>query len=99
MANTMRHALSNVASNSRRANNPLPPLIVGLALILFWVLASALQIQTSEAFLLRGPALTFAPNCGVLRHPLDLVQCHLTAAMAKQTMARWGVDLIYLVCV
>jgi hypothetical protein len=29
MANTMRHALSNVAANSRRMNSPIPVLIVG----------------------------------------------------------------------
>src|SRR5260370_41788669 len=90
MANTMRHALSNVAANSRRANSPLPLLIVGLALILFWALASVLQIQTSEAFLLRGPAVTFVPNWGVLKQPLDLVQGHLTTDMAKATMWGWG---------
>src|SRR5258708_28388521 len=99
MANTMRHALSNVAANSRRANSPLPLLIVGLALILFWVLASVLQIQTSEAFLLRGPAVTFVPNWGVLKQPLDLVQGHLTTDMAKATMWGWGIELIYLVCI
>ena len=99
MANTMRHALSNVAANSRRANSPLPLLIVGLALILFWVLASVLQIQTSEAFLLRGPAVTFVPNWGILKQPLDLVQGHLTTDMAKATMWGWGIELIYLVCI
>src|SRR5258708_39058456 len=99
MANTMRHALSTVAANSRRANSPLPLLIVGLALILFWVLASVLQIQTSEAFLLRGPAVTFVLNWGVLKQPLDLVQGHLTTDMAKATMWGWGIELIYLVCI
>ena len=99
MAHTMRHALSNVAANSRRANSPLPLLIVGLALILFWVLASVLQIQTSEAFLLRGPAVTFVPNWGILKQPLDLVQGHLTTDMAKATMWGWGIELIYLVCI
>src|SRR5260370_21397890 len=99
MANTMRHALSTVAANSRWANSPLPLLIVGLALILFWVLASVLQIQTSEAFLLRGPAVTFVPNWGILKQPLDLVQGHLTTDMAKATMWGWGIELIYLVCI
>jgi uncharacterized membrane protein YjjP (DUF1212 family) len=88
MANTMRHALSNVAANSRRMNSPIPVLLVGLALILFWVLASVLQIQTSEAFILNGPAVTFVPNWGVLKQPLDLVQGHLTTDMAKAVM--WG---------
>jgi hypothetical protein len=51
---SMRHALSNVAANSRRMNSPIPVLLVGLALLVFWVLASMLQIQTSEAFILKG---------------------------------------------
>ncbi len=63
----MRSALSNVVSNSKRTNSPLPVLLVGLALLVFWVLASLLQIQTSEAFILKGPVVTFVPNWGILR--------------------------------
>src|SRR6266446_9061077 len=99
MANTMRHALSNVAANSRRMNSPIPVLLVGLEFILFWVLASLLQIQTSEAFILNGPAVTFVPNWGVLKQPLDLVQGHLTIDMAKATIWGWGIELVYLVCI
>jgi hypothetical protein len=96
---SMRHALSTVAANSRRANSPIPLLLIGLALIVFWVLASLLQIQTSEAFILNGPAVTFVPNWGVLKQPLDLVQGHLTIDMAKATMWGWGIELVYLVCI
>ncbi len=39
MAKNMRGTLSNVVSNSKRANSPLPVLLVGLALLVFWVLA------------------------------------------------------------
>src|SRR5260221_11601548 len=99
MANTMRHALSNVAANSRRMNSPIPVLLVGLNLILFWVLASVLQIQTSQAFILRGPAVTFVPNWGVLKQLLDLVQGHLTTDMAKAVMWGWVIELVYLVCI
>ena len=99
MAKNMRYAPSNVVSNSRRANSPLPVLLVGLALLAFWVLASLLQIQTSEAFILKGPVVTFAPDWGVLRQPVDLVQGHLHPDMAKATMWGWGIELIYLVCI
>ena len=96
---SMRHALSNVAANSRRMNSPIPVLIVGLALLIFWVLASMLQIQTSEAFILKGPVVTFVPDWGVLRQPLDLVQGHLSIDLAKAVMWGWGIELVYLVCI
>jgi len=96
---SMRNALSNVAANSRRTNSPLPMILLGLALIVFWLLASLLQIQTSEAFLLRGPVVTFAPNWSMLKQPVELVQGQLTSDMAKATMWGWGIELIYLVCI
>lgn len=98
MAN-MRGAFSNVANNSRRPNSPLPLLVLGLALILFWAITSLLQIQTSEAFILNGPTVTFAPNWSVLKQPLDLVQGHLSPDMAKAAIWGWGIELIYLVCI
>ena len=99
MAKNIRYALSNVAGNARRANSPLPVLLVGLGLVLFWVLASVLQIQTSEAFILRGPVVSFVPNWGILRQPFDLMGGHLTPDQAKATMWGWGIELIYLVCI
>ena len=96
MANNLRHAFSTA---SRRAASPIPVILVGLGLILFWVLASMLQIQTSEAFLLNGPAVTFVPDWGILKQPVDLVQGHLTTDMAKGVMWGWGIELIYLVCI
>ena len=98
MAN-MRSAFSNVATNSRRPNSPLPLLLLGLALIVFWAITSLLQIQTSEAFILNGSVVTFVPNWSILRQPLDLVQGHLTSEMAKATVWGWGIELIYLVCI
>ena len=99
MAKNIRGTLSNVVTNSRRTNSPLPVLLVGLALLAFWVLASVLQIQTSEAFILKGPAVTFAPNWDILRQPFDLMGGHLKAEMAKASMWGWGIELIYLVCI
>ena len=96
---SMRSAFSNAAANARRPHSPLPVLVLGLALIVFWLLASLLQIQTSEAFILNGPAVTFNPDWGILRQPVDLVQGHLTPAMAKAAMWGWGIELIYLVCI
>jgi hypothetical protein len=98
MAN-MRSTFSNVATNSRRPNSPLPMLLLGLALIVFWLLVSLLQIQTSEAFILNGPVVTFVPNWNILKQPLELVQGHLTTGMAKATVWGWGIELIYLVCI
>ncbi len=87
---SMRNALSNVAANSRRPNSPIPLLLIGLACVVFWLLASLLEVQTSEAFLLHGAVVTFNPNWSILRQPVDLVQGHLWG---------WGIELIYLVCI
>jgi hypothetical protein len=54
MAHTMRHALSTVAANSRRANSPLPLLIVGLALILFWVWPACCKSRPVKRFCCAG---------------------------------------------
>jgi hypothetical protein len=95
----MNQVVSNVVANSRRANSPIPLLLIGLACIVFWLLASLLEIQTSEAFLLHGAVVTFNPNWSILRQPVDLVQGHLSADMAKAAMWGWGIELIYLVCI
>jgi len=96
MANTQT---TTTPASSRRGISPLPLLIVGMALIAFWVLASMLQIQTSEAFILKGPVVTFVPDWGVLKQPLDLVQGHLSIDLAKAVMWGWGIELVYLVCI
>jgi hypothetical protein len=99
MAKNIRNALPNLVANSRRANSPLPVLLVGLAVLVFWVLASVLQIQTSEAFILKGPVVTFAPNWDILRQPFDLMGGHLKSDTAKAAMWGWGIELIFLVCI
>lgn len=99
LSKNARVALSNVVSNARSANSPLPILLVGVALLAFWILASVLQIQTSEAFILNGPTVSFAPNWQILRQPFDLMGGHLTADAAKAVMWGWGIELIYLVCI
>lgn len=100
MAKYSHTALPTVpTAPTRRGHSPLPVLLVGLALLLFWVLASLLQIQTSEAFILRGPVVSFVPNWGILTQPVALVQGHLTPDAAKAVMWGWGIELIYLVCI
>ena len=84
---------------SSRSRSPLALLLVGLALVLFWLLASLLQIQTSEAFILRGPLVSFVPNWGILTQPATLVQGHLSPDLAKAVMWGYGIELIYLVCI
>ena len=96
MANTQTTTTPTAA---HRGASPIPALIVGLALLVFWVLASMLQIQTSEAFILKGPVVTFVPDWGVLKQPLDLVQGHLSIDLAKAVMWGWGIELVYLVCI
>lgn len=90
-------AVHTVAAN--RGNIPILKLLLGLLLVGFFLLALMLQIQTSEAFLLNGPAVSLAPNWGILKQPVALVQGSLTTDLAKAVMWGWGIELIYLVCV
>jgi hypothetical protein len=80
----------------RQGGSPLPPLVVGAALLALWLVATLLQIQTSEAFLLNGPVVSFVPNWGILIQVPDLVQGKLTPDLAKATLWGWGIELVYL---
>src|SRR5215470_19525755 len=80
----------------RQGGSSLPPLIIGLALLALWLVATLLQIQTSEAFLLNGPTISLVPNWGILTQVPDLVQGKLTPDLAKATLWGWGIELVYL---
>src|SRR5215469_5056253 len=80
----------------RQGASPLAPLVVGLALLALWLVATLLQIQTSEAFLLNGPTVSFVPNWGILTQVPDLVWGNLTPDLAKATLWGWGIELVYL---
>ncbi len=90
-------ALSHVAAH--RGNIPTLRLVLGVILVGFFLLALLLQIQTSEAFILNGNVVTLAPDWGILRQPLDLIQGHLHTDMSQAVMWGWGIELVYLVCV
>src|ERR1700730_138601 len=84
---------------AKRGNVPVLRLILGVILVTFFLLALLLQVQTSEAFLLRGSPVTLAANWGVLSHPVLLAQGLLPLDLAKAVMWGWGIELVYLVCV
>ena len=93
----LRGVASHVATH--RGNVPLLRLVLGVILVVFFLLALLLQIQTSEAFILGGGPISLAANWGVLRQPLDLAQGLLPMEMAKAVIWGWGIELVYLVCV
>lgn len=95
----MAAASSSAPAPAKGARSPILLLFLGVAVLLFWLLASMLQIQTSEAFILQGPVVSLAPNWGILKQPWELVQGSLSIDMAKAVMWGWGIELIYLVCV
>ncbi len=95
MSTTTQQTTTTIIKN----RSPLLLILVGGMAILFWLLASMLQIQTSEAFILQGPAVSLAPNWAILRQPLDLVQGRLSVDVAKSVMWGWGIELIYLICI
>ncbi len=94
---SLRGQMRNVASN--RGNVPLLKILLGVLLLAFFLLALMLQIQTSEAFILNGAAVTLAANWGVMLQPWQLFHGELALDMAKAVMWGWGIELIYLVCV
>jgi hypothetical protein len=89
--------VSSIAAS--RGNTPLLRGVLGLILFAFFLLALMLQVQTSEAFILNGGAVTLAANWGILHQPVALVQGTLDISTAKAVMWGWGIELIYLVCV
>jgi hypothetical protein len=80
----------------RQGGGPLPPLVIGTTLLALWLVATLLQIQTSEAFLLGGPTVSLVPNWGILTQVPDLVQGKLTSDLAKAALWGWGIELVYL---
>ena len=90
---------AQTAAPARRSNIPILKLALGVVLVLFFLLALMLQIQTSEAFILNGQAVGLSANWAVLKQPFELAQGSLSLDMAKAVMWGWGIELIYLVCV
>jgi hypothetical protein len=78
---------------------PILRLVLGAILILMFLLATMLQIQTSEAFILNGQAVGLSANWAILKQPFELAQGALSLNMAKAVMWGWGIECIYLVCV
>jgi hypothetical protein len=78
---------------------PILRLVLGAILILMFLLATMLQIQTSEAFILNGQAVGLSANWAILKQPFELAQGTLSLSMAKAVMWGWGIECIYLVCV
>lgn len=97
MSNMVGGAARYMADN--RGNVPILRALLGVLLVIFFLLALMLQIQTSEAFLLNGSAVTLAPNWAILTQPYDLVRGALPTNMAKAVIWGWGIELVYLVCV
>ncbi len=88
-----------VTPASTQSGAPILKLILGVILILMFLLATMLQIQTSEAFILNGKAVGLSANWAILRQPFQLAQGTLSLDMAKAVMWGWGIECIYLVCV
>ena len=85
MAKNGSAALQQFAA--KRGNVPALKIGVGVILLLFFLLALMLQIQTSEAFILNSTAVGLS------------AQGTLSLNMAKAVMWGWGIESIYLVCV
>lgn len=91
--------MSQSSSSVKHGVSPLLLIVLGLACLAFWLLASLLQIQTSEAFILNGSAVALAPNWAILNQPIDFFRGQLAPSMAKAVVWGWGIELIYLVCI
>jgi hypothetical protein len=89
-------AVNTVAT--ARGDVPVLKLILGLALLFFFVLVLLMDIQSSESFILSGSVVT-APHWGILQQPWQLAHSQLSQQMAKAVIWGWGIELVYLVCV
>lgn len=88
------------ARPARKTGSPLPKILLGLGLILFFGMGSILHIQTSEAFFLGGHAVgLFAPKWSIVAQPVQFVEGTLSPRMAEAVMWGWGIELVFLICV
>lgn len=91
--------MSALARSGRRIMGPWPKLLVGSICLGFAVLGTLLQIQTSEAFLLHGQIITFAPDWIVVGQPLTFLLGPLSITSAKAIVWAWGVEVLFLIVV
>jgi hypothetical protein len=91
------HGANYVASHG--GDVPVLRLLLGLVLVGFFFIGLILQIQTSEAFILRGPMVGLTPNWSTLLQPYLLAKGEPSPQMAMAVMWGWGIELTYLVVV
>lgn len=86
-------------TTARHSGSPIPRILLGVILLVFFVLGSILHIQTSEAFFLNGHIVGLAPNLQILLQPVLFVEGKLAPIMAETVMWGWGIELVFLICV
>ncbi len=83
-------------------SNPIPKILVGLLLLLFFIIGSILHIMTSEAFFLAGKGIgLLSANWQILLQPAELATGTLPGGMEMQkaVMWGWGIELVFLICI
>ena len=81
MAKSGNAALQQFAA--KRGNVPALKIGLGVLLILIFLLALMLQVQTSEAFLLNSSAVGLSANWAILKQPFELAQGVLSLQYGK----------------
>ena len=92
-----QQVFGNVINNAHGSQSPMPKLLLGLALIIFWVMATVLQIQTSEAFILAGSVVKMNPDWSIIKQPWFLLIGGLKPDEAKAALWGWGMELVFLI--
>ncbi len=71
--------------------------LVGVAFVVFFVLAIMMQVETNEALIThQGIVNIYRPNWAILWQPVELVMGGLSATDAAASMFGWGIELVYL---
>src|SRR5713226_1923937 len=91
--------MSAAAPTTTHKGNPVAYLIIGAIVLLFVAVATLLQIQTSEAFILHTPNAALVPNWNLINQVPNYLQGHLGASIGKAVFFAWGIELIYVICV
>lgn len=81
----------------RKGGNATGIIVIGFILIGFWLVMTLLQVQTNEAFLLGGGAVSFHADWAVLMQPVQFVLGSLPTSMAEATAFGWGIELFFLI--
>jgi hypothetical protein len=83
----------------KTGRNSAAKIVLGLILVGFWLVMTLLQVQTNEAFILGGGAVSFHADWSILAQPVKFILGTQPTSTAEATAFGWGIELFFLIFV